>query len=206
MLYVFFLPAVYISKFSEYESSILACFDRYIRIGYLPLLLVLVWMGLFLLQDLRPGWKYGLSAVLSAVIVLLCSFQWLWGFVSRSSVQDTIDNRASYRDIQQAAEAECGGEERLLLLSDEDDTYENNMIIYILRPNRIAGYLSPAQAEDDGWIRENILDQYDRVIVNHTTEENAARFGGVMASEEPLKSRTVYRVNHETGRLEKVQE
>ena len=205
VLYVFFLPAVYISKFSEYESSILACFDRYIRIGYLPLLLVLVWMGLFLLQDLRPGWKYGLSAVLSAVIVLLCSFQWLWGFVSRSSVQDTIDNRASYRDIQQEAEAECGGEERLLLLSDEDDTYENNMISYILRPNRIAGYLSPAQAEDDGWIRENILVRYDRVIVNHTTEENAARFGGVMASEEPLKSRTVYRVNHETNRLEKIQ-
>jgi len=205
VLYVFFLPAVYISKFSEYESSILACFDRYIRIGYLPLLLVLVWMGFALLKDLRPGWKYSLSAILSAAIVLLCSFQWLWGFVSRSSVQDTIDNRSSYRDIQQAVEAECGGEESLLLLSDEDDTYENNMIIFIARPNRITGKLSPAQAEDDAWIRENILDRYDWVIVNHTTEENAARFSGVMASEESLKTRTMYRVNHETNRLEKIE-
>ena len=206
VLYVFFLPAVYISKFSAYESSILACFDRYIRIGYLPLLLVLVWMGLFLLQDLRPGWKYSLSAVLCAGIVLLCSFQWLWGFVSRSSVQDTVTNRAPYRAIQEAAEAGWDGKENILLLSDEDDTYENNMIAYILRPDRTAGKLSPAEAENDGWIRENILEKYDWVVVNHTTAENAVRFSGVMAPDEPLESRTVYRVNREAERLEKLQE
>ena len=101
VLYVFFLGAVYISRFTEYEASILACLDRYIRIGYLPLFLVIVYLSFALLQGLRPGLKYSLSALLCAGIVLLCSFQWLWGFVSRSSVRDSIDSRQANPAFQE---------------------------------------------------------------------------------------------------------
>ena len=65
-----------------------------------------------------PGLKEikSLSAVLCAGVVLLCSFEWLWGFVSRKSVQDTVANREPYRAVQQTVETECSGEEERLLL------------------------------------------------------------------------------------------
>ena len=62
--YTFFLGAVYISKFSEIEATELACFDRYVRIGFLPLFLVLAVLALQCLQPLKNKWKVPLSAVL----------------------------------------------------------------------------------------------------------------------------------------------
>ena len=140
--YTFFLGAVYISKFSEIEATELACFDRYVRIGILPLFLVLA--GL-VLQPLKNKWKVPISALLCAGVVLLCSFEWLWGFVSRKSVQDTVANREPYRAVQQTVETECSGHDEILI-PDDLTIYERNMLRYLARPNKTAG-VTPAACD-----------------------------------------------------------
>ena len=143
--YTFFLGAVYISKFSEIEATELACFDRYVRIGFLPLFLVLAVLALQCLQPLKNKWKVPLSAVLCAGVVLLCSFEWLWGFVSRKSVQDTVANREPYRAVQQTVETECSGHDEILI-PDDLTIYERNMLRYLARPNKTAG-VTPAACD-----------------------------------------------------------
>ena len=143
--YTFFLGAVYISKFSEIEATELACFDRYVRIGILPLFLVLAVLALQCLQPLKNKWKVPLSAVLCAGVVLLCSFEWLWGFVSRKSVQDTVANREPYRAVQQTVETECSGHDEILI-PDDLTIYERNMLRYLARPNKTAG-VTPAACD-----------------------------------------------------------
>ena len=142
VVYTFFLGAVYISKFSEIEAAELACFDRYVRIGILPLFLVL---AVLVLQPLKNKWKVPISALLCAGVVLLCSFEWLWGFVSRSSVQDTVANRAPYRAVQETVETECSGHDEILL-PDDLTIYERNMLRYLARPNKTAG-VTPAACD-----------------------------------------------------------
>ena len=139
VMYAFFLGAVYISKFSETEATELACFDRYIRIGYLPLFLVLAVLALQSLQLLKNKWKYSLSALLCVSVVLLCSFEWLWGYVSRSSVQDTVAKRAPYRAVQETVETECSGHDEILIDAGDLTIYERNMLRYLARPNKTAG-------------------------------------------------------------------
>ncbi len=143
--YTFFLGAVYISKFSEIEATELACFDRYVRIGILPLFLVLAVLALQCLQPLKNKWKVPLSAILCAGVVLLCSFEWLWGFVSRKSVQDTVANREPYRAVQQTVETECSGHDEILI-PDDLTIYERNMLRYLARPNKTAG-VTPAACD-----------------------------------------------------------
>ena len=143
VFYTFFLGAVYISKFSETEATQLACFDRYVRIGYLPLFLVLAYLTLQNLHSLKNRWKYSLSALLCVAVLLLCSFDWLWGFVSRSSINDTIVNRAPYRAVQETVETECSGHDKILILSDNLTIYERNMLRFLSRPNRAVAGTTP---------------------------------------------------------------
>lgn len=86
-----------------------------------------------------------LSAVLCAGVVLLCSFEWLWGFVSRKSVQDTVANREPYRAVQQTVETECSGHDEILI-PDDLTIYERNMLRYLARPNKTAG-VTPAACD-----------------------------------------------------------
>lgn len=207
VLYIFFLGAVYIYKFNEFEGSTLACYERYIRIAYLPLLIVLAWMAFGRIQSLKNRWKNIIAAGMAGILLLLCPFKWLSGFVTRSSVQDSVNTREPFRILQETIESECSGNDTIAYISREKLRFDRNMIKFIARPNYVSHYFDQPQeaVQDDQWVKTEIIDRYTWIVTDQIDEKTAEMYKGFISGDEPLRSRTLYRVNHETSLLERIQ-
>jgi len=206
VLYVFFLGAVYISSFNEYEATTLASYDRYIRMALLPQFLFLIWMLFRCIQYRMVYWKYGLTILLTGIIVAISPFAALKGFITRLSVQDSIAQREPYRELQEAIENECDGNDQMIYLSGYQAIYDQHMFVFISRPNRIADfcYIHQDQTENNQWIRDYVLNNFRYVAVNEANEAMTEVFKGYMSSSDSIQSKTLYRVNRNTGRLEAI--
>ena len=112
VIYIFFLGAVYISKFGEYEAVTLASYERYIRMAILPLALMVVWAAFCWLQTKEKLWKYVPAFALSLLILLLCPMKETKSFVTQAMVKESLEHRAPYRELQEAVENEIGPEDR----------------------------------------------------------------------------------------------
>ena len=194
VLYAFFLGAVYAFTFIEEDALELSSFDRYLRIGYLPLLIAAIWMTLSWIQTLRKGWKAGLTAAMAAGILLLCPFLWLSGYVTRASVQDSAENRESYRMLQESIETQCSGEDSVAFISNDPGWYNGNLIRMIVRPNTIEEIKYQGHQEDEEWIRTQILDQYPFVVTDMVDDETAEMFREYICGDETLQPQTLYKV------------
>ena len=206
VLYIFFLGAVYISKFTVPEALELASYDRYVRIALLPHVIFLLWSVLYFCQSKKKTWKYSFTLFLSGMIVLLSPFESTKGFITRSTVQDSLRQREPYNEMQQTIEAECSGKEKIFYLSTTESGYEQNMYRLIARPNNITKFCSNPQEQIEGrqWIMDHILEKNDYVLMNDADETLNVLFEEFIAPNEKLQSKTLYRVNHEANLLEQI--
>ena len=137
VIYLFFLGAVYISKFGEQEALALASYERYIRMAVLPLALMVVWAAFYWLQTKEKLWKTVPAFVLSALILLLCPMQETKSFVTREMVKESEERRAPYREVQEAAENLFGPGDRIFYTTDGSD--DPDTVQFVIRPYVFAG-------------------------------------------------------------------
>ena len=155
VLYIFFLGAVYISKFGEQEAVALASYERYIRMAILPLAMTVVWAAFYRLQTMKKKlWQYVPAFALAALILLLCPMNETKSFVTRAIVKESVEHREPYREVQDAAESIFGPDDRIFYATDGSD--DPDTVRFILRPYGIT---------DSGDIPDkDALESYDYLI------------------------------------------
>lgn len=199
VVYIFFLGAIYISSFGEYEATTLASYERYIRMAILPQAIGVFWAALCWLQTKK---KLRLLAVIPVALVLvLCPVQTTKNFVTREIVQNSVAQREPYRRIQEAAEKEFRQDDRIFYLSDSGT--DGLLMRFIVYPNHISGSCQNAKEEisDTQWIRDRILNTCDYLVVDHVDEGTAEKFRSLISSQEALQGGKAYKINQQASLL-----
>ncbi len=199
LVYIFFLGAIYISYFSEYEATTLASYERYIRMVILSQAIGVFWAALYWLQTKKKLRIFAIIPV--ALVFVLCPIQATKNFVTRELVQTSVAQREPYRQIQEVAEREFKQEDRVFYLSDT--VFEGLMIRFIVYPKLFAETCQNANEKilDTQWIRDHILDTCDYLIVDHIGEDTAGKFRGLISTQEELQGGKVYKINQQEGIL-----
>ena len=195
IVYIFFLGAIYISNFSDYEATTLASYERYIRMAILPLAIGVFWVALCWLQTKKKLRIFAFVPV--ALILVLCPIQATKNFVTREVVKITAAQREPYRQIQEAAEKEFKQNDRIFYLSDSG---ENGLLMrFIIFPNGFAGSCQNPKEEiqDTQWIQDHIIDSCDYLVIDHIDGETAEKFRSLAETQEEIQNETVYKIDHQ---------
>ena len=132
IVFIFGLCVSYMFKFSEYESTRLASYERYIGTIFLMLWTIIV------LTTIRLPSECGirgnkLSVLLLCVIFLVTPFSEVYSFINKQTVKSSIETRNNYNDFAKTVSYLIGqNKAKIYFISQQTTGYDYWIMRYLL--------------------------------------------------------------------------
>ncbi len=215
IVYAFFIGAVYVYRFSEYEASILASYSRYMNISFAALWIVVL-LGLF-----QAAAKSKIQR--AAAIFLACSclvtapLGNIRRFINRDIVKEAQEVRSEFVLLAKEIEKICDGNDKIYFLSRGDRGLHYWITRFNARPNYVIdpfGGWSLGDAIYDGdiwhidispeeWIEQLINEEYDYVAIYRAGDDFSENYGSVFGNVLELSDNSLYKINRDQRILER---
>ena len=211
--YLVGLCVIYMFKFSQYEAVRLASMERYLNIAFLG-----VWMLILLLWAdyvCRIKCSGTGMCVLLAVLLLVSPTRLFGNFVRGDNIISSKSIRAPYEPLKNSIHQICDGDDRIYFVSQETTGFDFWVSRFNARPNSfnpgMTWSIGEAFYDGDVWTLEmtpeqwktTLLEQYDYVALYKINDYFLANFGKLFAEPDEIEVNALYRVNRETGLLDK---
>ena len=211
--YLVGLCVIYMFKFSQYEAVRLASMERYLNIAFLG-----IWMlMLLLLADYVCSIQYSRAGmcILLAVLLLVSPLMPFRKFIRGDNVSYSKNIRAPYEPLKNSIHQICDGDDRSYFVSQETTGFDFWVSRFNARPNSfnpgMTWSIGQPFYDGDVWTLEMtpeqwkavLLEQYDYVALYKINDYFREHFAVLFAQPEDLTENALYRVNHQTGLLEK---
>ena len=207
-LYSVGLSVIYLFKFGESGSMNLLSMDRYLRVPYLAMLI----LGIFLFIEWYQEYRGNRFVAFLAACVLMAGIipaGTAFGIASRSSVVEAKQFRAPYDALAEQIHAETGDQPaKIYIISQTDDGWDYYVLRYVLKPCQVSGWriftkdLQPEGGKittPEEWTEE--LKDYDYVIVYRADDVFRGSYGKCFEPGTEIRNQSIYKVNHENGLL-----
>ncbi len=217
IIYCLGLPLLYIFRFGETSSGNLVSFDRYMSIVMDSLMiLVLLILGAWMQQ--RPKALIAGLAGCAAVCCLMIEPAAGIKYLNRQSVEENWYTQGRYESLVTAMQDLAAGEEQhVWIIAQESTGFEYWPIRYGIRPSNAelnVGWSISASTDElfpgdhwtlrlsaEDWQRQ--LQDYDYVIIYQDDKTFREDYAALFAHPEEIDDHTIFKVNHETGLLER---
>lgn len=211
--YLVGLCVIYMFKFSQYEAVRLASMERYLNIAFLG-----VWMLILLLWAdyvCRIKCSGTGMCILLAVLILVSPTKLFGDFVRGDNIISSKSIRAPYEPLKNSIHQICDGDDRIYFVSQETTGFDFWVSRFNARPNSFNPGMTWSIGESfydgDVWTLEmtpeqwktTLLEQYDYVALYKINDYFREHFGVLFVQPEDITENALYRVNHQTGLLEK---
>ena len=214
IVFIFGLCVSYMFKFSEYEATRLASYERYIGTIFLMLWTVIV------LTTIRLPSEYGcrgnrLSVLFLCVIFLVTPFSEVYSFINKQTVKSSIKTRNNYSDFAKTVSYLIGqNKAKIYFISQQNNGYDYWIMRYLLRPYSFSKNFSwsigkPFYDGDvwtrtimaDEWQRE-LLNSYDYVFLYKLNEYFFEKYSCLFSNPNLVGEKILYKVNKDSGQLD----
>lgn len=205
------LCVIYMFKYSEYEATRLASMDRYLNIAFLGTWLVI----LLLLAHWVCRFRRGATLILLAAVLLAAPTKVFGDFARGDYMRQSVSVRAPYEALHDAIRQNCDGDDRIYFVSQETTGFDYWVSRFNARPNsfnpNFTWSIGEPFHEGDIWTKtitpeewqDQLLAQYDYVALYKVNDYFLENFGCLFAQPENIEINALYRVNPESGLLEK---
>lgn len=211
-VYIVGLCITYISKFSEYEATGLASFERYINIVYMAVWLVFILLFLGVLQE-KARWSFTVELMAIALVLSISPLGGVINYIRRGSVDDSLAYRALFQPISDALE-KIPTTSRVYFIAQGSAGYEYWVTKYIARPHILSNggwSIGEPFFEGDIWTREisveewheELIEFYDYVLLYRVNDYFIDNYAPLFDAAKDIGNDSLYRVNKETGLLER---
>lgn len=212
-VYIIGLCVTYMFKFSEYEATNFASFDRYINIVFLAAWIVCAMVLVDLLQKVKKEENVFAMGVLSVIVVISPMGQ-VYNYATRAAVTASIQTRSAYAPMVQEIEEHVEERSHIYFVSQEDNGFDYWVVRYSARPNIFSSgnwsigesfYSGDIWTQDmtaDEW-QAILLDGYDYVALYRVNDYFLQNFSGLFEDELTIENNSLYKVNKESGLLER---
>lgn len=206
-LFVYGLGATYVSRFSEYEATRLASFERYMGSAYLVLLLFVALAALWLASNAPGVVGTLLSVALLALSVACAPAEDVASLATRSSVASAADFRAVYAPFSERILAQCAPGDDVYFVSQGSSGLDFWVVRFGSRPVVIDNYpwsLGPAVDEGDvwsedpgpeAWIDALVEGGFEYVAVYRSDDRLSGEYAPAFQDPSSIGDETLYRVD-----------
>lgn len=207
------LCVTYMFKFSRYEAVRLASMERYLNIAYLGVwMLILLLLTNWLCQCCK---RRGVKLALLLVLALTVPVEPFRDFMQGAYVESSVNARTPYEVLSREIRQKCDGDDRIYYISQESSGYDYWVSRFNARPNSFSENFSWSIGEPfydgDVWTKNMTADQwqamllegYDYVALYRINDYFLENYSHLFAQPEEIAVNTLYRVNRQTGLLEK---
>lgn len=211
--YMVGLCVIYMFKFSEYEAMRLASMERYLNIAFLGVWLLI----LLLLAHWVCQWccRREAKAALLVALLLVLPIRPFLNFARGVYISQSIAARQPYVHLSESIAEHCDGDDRIYFISQETTGFDYWVSRFNARPNGFNGNFTWSIGEPfydgDIWTKRItpeewqalLLAQYDYVALYKVNDYFLENYGSLFAEPDAIEVNTLYRVNRETGLLDK---
>ena len=207
------LCVTYMFKFSQYEAVRLASMERYLNIAYLGVwMLILLLLTNWLCQCCK---RRGVKLALLLFFALTVPVEPFRDFMQGAYVESSVNARTPYEVLSREIRQKCDGDDRIYYISQESSGYDYWVSRFNARPNSFSENFSWSIGEPfydgDVWTKNMTADQwqamllegYDYVALYRINDYFLENYSHLFAQPEEIAVNTLYRVNLQTGLLEK---
>lgn len=214
IVYIVGLCVTYMYKFHEYEATRLASFERYMNIMYLSAWVVIIMLYVSGLQKYCKEENF-MSLVLIGVMMLISPGEYIYAYVNREKVEESIQIRSSYEELAGIIQGCVSEKSRIYFISQGTTGFDYWVMRYSVRPNSFNSNFSWSIGEPfyegDIWTREISAEQwqeelwaeYDYVALYRINDYFIQNFSYLFEEPEDIDENSVYKINKETKLLEK---
>ena len=215
ILYSVGMGFIYIFKFGESGAMNLLSFDRYLRVPYLALLAMILFLLIREWIGAGGKQKWIWMPLFCAVGIAVLPLEKTVSILDRSSVEEEKAFRAPYDRLAEQVLADSNTEHpKVYIVSQHDGGWDYYTLRYCLRPCVSAGWTLAQEGSEEGlvvrspeeWGEE--LRDYDYVVLYRADKTLMEQYGGLFAGyadgSAPVQNQTAYRVNHERGQMVKL--
>lgn len=215
VIYVVGLAITYIFKFTEYEATRLASYERYINVLHLSIWIIIVLSLINMIYNIVKMSKkvcvyascmYLIAIVPLAILIILNIKDMV--FISK-------DVRKEYQETVDAITQYTKESEKIYVISQEDNGYNRLVLKYLLRPNTIndTGYsIGESFYEGDIWTINKSSEEwmyelcakYDYVLLYEINDYFIETYSKLFDKQEVLE-KDLYQINKKTRTLETVE-
>lgn len=214
VIYALGLCILYMFKFSSYEGSGYASFDRYMNIVNLA-------MGIFVILCLLKIFQKSEHAIENGIfilsgIILISPMEYVGNYLRRYYVTSSLKTRAPYEAISAEIERCVPDGSKMWFIAQESTGFEQLVVGFNIQEKFIKregwGWSIGAPFyEGDVWTvsvtaeewRKQLLEDYDYVVLYKINDYFVQNFESVFADDTEIAEGTIYEVDRETGLLEK---
>lgn len=218
LLYIFIMLLLYLMKFSEYEATILASYDRYIGI-YLNAILFFV---IFLIINNKNNEKIGknLLILISFIIINIPINNFLSMICyNRNDIQNTINNRQEYIRSYNMIKNKIGENKKskIYIIVQNSDGLDKWILKYSIR-DILSGVndsdywswsLGEKYSDGDLWTKnidsnewmDELIKNYDYVFLFRVDEPFIKKYGNLFDNNKNIRDNELYKVNINTRKL-----
>lgn len=216
-VYTVGLCVTYIFKFGEYEAVRLASFERYMNIALLSVGVVITMLYCIAMQRICKERAFMAFAIV-VVMLLISPGEYIYDYVSRNTVEESVQVRGYYEPLNGAIQEYVTPKSRIYFVSQGTTGFDYWVMRYNVRPNtfnpNFTWSIGEPFYEGDIWTRqitaeqwqEELLEDYDYVALYKVNDFFRSQFASLFAEAEDISENSVYRINKETGLLEKCQD
>lgn len=216
LLYSFGLGFIYLFKFGESGTLNLLSFDRYLRVPYLALLVMIFSLLLQIWISAQQKQKWIWLPLFCAVGIALIPLERTVSILNRDSIKEAKAFRTPYDALarQVLADAEIA-HPRTFILTQHDSGLDYYAMRYCLRPCYSTGWtVAQENTGEEGLLvctpeewKEQLGDFDYLVLLNPDEpfkEQYVSLFAGYTDWSDPISGQTIYTVDHERKKLVKL--
>lgn len=214
IVYIFGLCVSYMFKFTEYEATRLASYERYMGTIFLMLWTVIV-VAIIRLSSGRAARGNRLNVFLLCIILLVTPMSEVYSFLHKSTVKSSIETRNKYNDCAKMASYLIGDKEaKIYFISQQTTGYDYWVMRYSLRPytfsENFSWSIGKSFYDGDMWTRtiaadewqKELLNSYDYVLLYKLNDYFIEKFSCLFSNPNLVREKLLYKVNKDTGLLE----
>ncbi len=228
VIYSLFIGAVFIANFQEWEALILASYERYMNISFLPIWIVIIFGFIYTfdnskeieeskicLSDIIDAKRKRISYIsLLCVVLLLSPIRNFIGFFLGDDVRKAASFRQPYEEFALLIDSVCNENDNIYLISQGNNGQDFWVLKFRVRPNKIylpgwGGYSigsgplyegdTITQIKTADEFRKILQDDYDYLAIYKLDSTFPINYGSLFLDD--IKEGSLYRINKETGKL-----
>ncbi len=203
----------YMYKFSEYEAKNLASFYRYMNTVFLMVFVYMVCMFTYVIVHLKKLAPIGALVVLIVAVMMVPKFE-INVELSRFAAEKSLWGIDDLHRLADYTNEVCSGNGNICFIAQEDNGFYKLVYTSLVKPNRVYPYWSIGkpfyegdvytfEIDSNAW-REMLKNEYDYVELYKLNDYFYDNYSDAFSNPNEIAEGCFYRVNKETGLLEKV--
>ncbi len=207
LLYSLFIGVLYVYRLSEQEAQQLASYQRYMNIVFMALWIVVIYVLIDYLENIKGGLVLFLVSI---VLIVSSPVGAIENAISRDNVRVSHDVRSPYEALTNKLEKECKEDDKIYFISRGDNDFSYLVVRYIMRPIDIvvpypSGYdLGPAFSDEDAdsyeispdeWLEYLMNEGYTYVAV-YTAGDMVDNYGSLFTASD-VEDSTLYKLDYD---------